>query len=492
MHRKLKFRIIFLVFLIIFIFSTQAQFFKYSEEFTNINQYADVEIEKHYSRNLLSERITNCTPASIDQFPDDLFTIEQRKYGAILLHIFACLYSFIGLSLVCDDYFVPSLESISEALHLRSDVAGATFMAAGTSAPELAATIIGVFIAKDDVGLAAVVGSAVFNLLFVIGFCAVGAGTIVYLEKWPLFRDCSFYTVSIGVLVAVIYDGRVYWYESVLLLCLYLVYIFIMYWNETINSWLNRKSRKEKLLEEINIGDEEEDTEETDILLVPGKDDIEADKDSEDDDKHILAPPNHKLKLCWWILTVPISCLLYITVPDCRKKRWKKCFTVTFIMSVVWIGIYSYLLMWMITVIGYTFHIPDTIMAIIFLAFGVSMPDAIASWIVVKNGLGDMAVSNAVGSNVFDILLCLGLPWTLKICISKNWDPVIVYSRGLTYSSITLLTTVVLLIGSVHLNGWKLNKKLGFSLLCLYVTYIIIASLYELNIFAQVHPPTCS
>lgn len=55
-------------------------------------------------------------------------------------------------------------------------------------------------------------------------------------------------------------------------------------------------------------------------------------------------------------------------------------------MSVVWISIYSYLLMWMITVIGYTFHIPDTIMAIIFLAFGVSMPDAIASWIVVKNG----------------------------------------------------------------------------------------------------------
>lgn len=146
-------------------------------------------------------------------------------------------------------------------------------MAAGTSAPELAATVIGVFIAKDDVGLAAVVGSAVFNLLFVIGFCAVGAGAIVYLEKWPLFRDCSFYTASIGVLVAIIYDGRVYWYESMLLLFLYLIYIFIMYWNETINNWLNRKSKKVKLLEEINIGDENdlEGTEETDNLLTPEK-----------------------------------------------------------------------------------------------------------------------------------------------------------------------------------------------------------------------------
>lgn len=147
-------------------------------------------------------------------------------------------------------------------------------MAAGTSAPELAATVIGVFIAKDDVGLAAVVGSAVFNLLFVIGFCAVGAGAIVYLEKWPLFRDCSFYTISIGVLVAIIYDGKVHWYESVVLLLLYILYIFIMYWNETINNWLKRKDENVKLIDEIDMGDESDrDTEETDILLASEKED---------------------------------------------------------------------------------------------------------------------------------------------------------------------------------------------------------------------------
>ena len=52
------------------------------------------------------------------------------------------LYTFLGVAIVTDDYFVPSLEKISDHLNLSEDVAGATFMAAGSSAPELAVAII--------------------------------------------------------------------------------------------------------------------------------------------------------------------------------------------------------------------------------------------------------------------------------------------------------------------------------------------------------------
>lgn len=45
-------------------------------------------------------------------------------------------------------------------------------------------------------------------------------------------------------------------------------------------------------------------------------------------------------------------------------------------------------------------------------------------------GLGDMAVSNAIGSNVFDILLCLGLPWFLMTVIVEPGSTVRVRSRG--------------------------------------------------------------
>ena len=53
------------------------------------------------------------------------------------------------------------------ALGLSPDVAGATFMAAGSSAPELATSTIGLFVTKDDIGVSGVVGSAVFNITLV-------------------------------------------------------------------------------------------------------------------------------------------------------------------------------------------------------------------------------------------------------------------------------------------------------------------------------------
>ena len=57
--------------------------------------------------------------------------------------------------------------------------------------------------------------------------------------------------------------------------------------------------------------------------------------------------------------------------------------------------------------------IPEVVMGTVVLAAGTSVPDALASISVARAGLGDMAVANAVGSNVFDIWLGLGLPWSV-------------------------------------------------------------------------------
>lgn len=60
---------------------------------------------------------------------------------------------FVALAVVCDEFFVPSLDVIIEELDVQQDVAGATFMAAGGSAPELFTSVIGVFVSFDDVGI---------------------------------------------------------------------------------------------------------------------------------------------------------------------------------------------------------------------------------------------------------------------------------------------------------------------------------------------------
>jgi len=85
--------------------------------------------------------------------------------GGVIVYMFGMLYMFVALAIVCDEFFVPSLDVIIEVIGCSEDVAGATFMAAGGSAPELFTSVIGVFISFSDVGIGTIVGSAVFNIL---------------------------------------------------------------------------------------------------------------------------------------------------------------------------------------------------------------------------------------------------------------------------------------------------------------------------------------
>ena len=108
----------------------------------------------------------------LSQADKEYFTEEELRSGWIVLHIIGVAYIFLALAIVCDEYFVPALDVLVETLQVSPDVAGATFMAAGGSAPELFTSLIGTF-TQSAVGFGTIVGSAVFNVLFVIGMCAV-------------------------------------------------------------------------------------------------------------------------------------------------------------------------------------------------------------------------------------------------------------------------------------------------------------------------------
>ena len=71
-------------------------------------------------------------------------------------------------------------------LHLPSDVAGATFMAVATSAPELFTNVIGTFVTHGDLGVGTIVGSAVFNILAISACCGLAAKEVATSESMPL------------------------------------------------------------------------------------------------------------------------------------------------------------------------------------------------------------------------------------------------------------------------------------------------------------------
>ena len=179
---------------------------------------------------------TNATTKQKSNYPEDIFSLQQRRSGAVLLHVIGMIYMFVALAIVCDEFFVPSLEIIIERLEISEDVAGATFMAAGGSAPELFTSIIGVFISRTDVGIGTIVGSAVFNILFVIGMCAVFSKNLLKLTWWPLFRDVTFYSIDLILLIVFFADDLIQWWESLILFSCYFCYVIFMKYNHNIEN----------------------------------------------------------------------------------------------------------------------------------------------------------------------------------------------------------------------------------------------------------------
>lgn len=534
-----------------------------------IVEESHMESHDHWGRRLMSstpDNVTeekNCTEPAIREFPDDVFTNAERKSGAVLLHIIAALYMFLALAIVCDDYFVMSLEKICEKLNLSEDVAGATFMAAGSSAPELFASVIGVFITHGDVGVGTIVGSAVFNILCIIGVCGIFAGQVVLLTWWAVFRDSFFYILSVVALIVFIYDGKIVWWESLVLVLMYVVYILIMKFNSSLQKFFTRRSDKNVANGNAAAGSELEDVKSSkmysrgsvvmvdeiinasptnyrfpeaglrvmvtnhfgpktrlrmasrliiterqrlvqsangvETAVVDGKPDIEngnvpEDKTNEEKESELTSPfrfPGGCVNTCKWLISWPLLLILFFTIPNCAKSRWEKYFMLSFLLSTVWIAVFSYFMVWMVTIIGYTLGIPDVIMGITFLAAGTSVPDCIASLIVARQGLGDMAVSNTIGSNVFDILVGLGVPWALQTMAVNYGSVVMINSRGLVYSVVLLLGSVALTILGIHLNGWKLDFKLGVYVLVLYAIFLCFSIMIEYNVFTFVNIPMC-
>lgn len=179
-------------------------------------------------------------------------TIMRESAFIFVISIFISLYLFIGIAIVCDELFVSALEIISEKWNLSDDVSGATLMAAGGSAPELATSFIGTF-QGSTVGLGTIVGSAVFNVLFVIGMCALqtpDAFAPLKLTWWPLFRDCTYYVITLFCLAFWFIGptvGAISFWEALLQFALYIGYVYLMSKNEKLEKWVKRSFGSNKV-----------------------------------------------------------------------------------------------------------------------------------------------------------------------------------------------------------------------------------------------------
>lgn len=617
------------------------------------------------------------------------------------------LYMFLALAIVCDEFFVPALEEMSSGrrLNLSMDVAGATLMAAGGSAPELFSSLFGTF-QESDIGFGTIVGSAVFNVLFVIAMCALFAKETLELSWWPLFRDSFCY--AIGLVVLAVFVGvqtkeKIVLWEACVLFSLYFLYILLMWKNAQIYKFLTGKelvhpedeeddsvandattseskelkeeeaedvenqeappsqdaqsngssnrSRSQSFLSQSSMdtwhraflkntnfdfrwqgtfragilkllrdphswtetggvgivakmdGDADQvfrtidedgngeldkdelrklfdslgysvsesaldevfaalDTHKTGTIseeefhkwyttseeLIKSQvrhvfDSLDVDKSGTIDKQELkalliqldplvsdedvaaaieemyqhgsteeitfeefsawyeksiiferqrqrveedmqgawesLKPPYGEGFLTWlqFIIVFPLVLVMALTIPDVRIPGRSKWCYVSFVLSILWIGAFSYLMVDWAEIIGNTAGIPSVVMGYTVLAAGTSVPDLLSSVIVARRGSGDMAVSSSIGSNIFDILVGLPVPWILYTLWPSTKSSVYICSSHIFTSLFILLGMLVFVILAVHCQGWKLTKPLGGMMILFYIGFLVQAIL---------------
>lgn len=551
---------------------------------------------------------TNETSESDDGiYPPDLLTDDQILKGGFILYAFGLFYMFCALAIVCDEFFVPALEVLTTKMKISDDVAGATMMAAGGSAPELFTSVIGVFFAKSDVGIGTIVGSAVFNVLFVIAMCALFSKEVLQ----PLFRDCTFYIISLATLIYSFYDSKIEWWESLMLLICYASYVIFMKYNMNVEQWVKSKLNKNggstesisvkvcpadgevrkdgdstkgeaatkeqvsKSLDHDQVGapapssgggfhsglfnlmihslDPAENDEQTgtnyafnrlkqagrnlstdkltanaaslsmpvdsknghaaaknDSSMAPISEEkqngnghanltavppvsagsqnqisdttlnVSSDSDNDADFLDMSWPTGDWKKQAIYVFLFGITGPLYILIPDVRRPGKEKWVVLTFLNSILAIAIYSYLMVWFASVLGRVFQIPIEVMGLTFLAAGTSVPDLITSVIVAKKGLGDMAVSSSIGSNIFDVTVGLPLPWLISSLINGGQE-VTVQSEGMLCSISMLFLMLVAVFSSIACYKWRMTKGLGLAMFVLYGIFLAVSLTLEID-----------
>ena len=265
--------------------------------------------------------------------------------------------------------------------NLRDGVKGATINAVASSMPELFIALFFLFFLKDVVGfsggLGTSFGSVLFNSLIipsvaVLGVLSKSKKQSVEVSRKIIIRDGLWLLLVEFVLIYFIQQGVISWVESLVLIIIYGLYV--MYLFKTMKGG-----------HEIDYEEPFSDKEKVSFLSAFIILDL----------KRIIIG-NQKLNTnkAWLVFIVSsliIGFVCYFLVIACE-----------------WLGSETYSVYWFGELQG--LGIPLLFVAIVFAAIGSSFPDTIISYKDAQKGNYDDAVSNAYGSNIFNLCVALGLP----------------------------------------------------------------------------------
>lgn len=345
------------------------------------------------------------------------------------------------------DGFMTASEYVGR--NLSEGVRGATINAIASSMPEVFTSLFFLFILQDangfSGGIGTTAGSAIFNSMVIpavsiLAVISMGLTNKITVSQKAMRRDGIALILAELIFLVLVSGSKLDWYHGMILMLVYVVYIVYMF------TTMTKKTAEEKAATDEEL-EEEEVEERSGKLKAFFQFDLEA---------LFLGNSPINGSRAWLLLlfsTLSIAMVCYFLVIACE-----------------WIGAKTYTVPYLGEFNG--LDIPVMFVALILAAAASSFPDTIISMKDAKRGQYDDAISNALGSNIFDICFALGLPLFIFTIIK---GPIImppeVVDLSLELRFLLWILTVVAVL--IFTSGKYMGKNKAIVLLGIYVLFVV-------------------
>jgi len=173
----------------------------------------------------------------------------DKSYQPLVIIIFLVILILLFYALVSTtaEFFVPPLQIISESLRLSQNVAGVTLLALGNGAPDLFSAFAAINSGAPGIAFGGLFGGGIFISSMVLGLVII-VNKVYHSEPiniglFNYTRDVFTYFLSTCIVMVILFDGKIYMWESLGILVLYSMYIFIV----VLSNYIERKRKLSKL-----------------------------------------------------------------------------------------------------------------------------------------------------------------------------------------------------------------------------------------------------
>jgi Ca2+/Na+ antiporter len=397
---------------------------------------------------------------SFEVFADDLcLSLIDHSVSGLLLEVLIFILAFGGLAIAAE-HLCNSMETLCERWRIHEDVGGATFIAFGGAIPEITINCISTLksirgksaadIAIADMGVGAILGSGMIAYLLIPASCKLLSDRPLLLRKRSVYRDALFYMLAVFVLGSVLYGGLSV-YHAPILVSIYACYVLVLVFSDHLDFFWSRALGHPHLGPAHLVPDSKADGSTVPLLPLNGATEPDSSSVSEKSGSSASS----------WLARVggkvfePLRNVIDTTCPDCQPGRpHEDWYLLTFIVSMAWITIFSFLIT--VTVARWVslLNIPgaSALFGFVLVAFGAEIPDSVNAVTMARRGMGGMAISACLGSQVVNICLGLGMPWLIASVFGKA-VPLSSTNGFIQEASLHVLIAVFTVIGVVNLMG---------------------------------------